>query len=144
MPLPRAPLFIRTRRQTLRALAVWLPALPVLAQAPHASTAVSLEQARALHEKGEATLIDVREPHEHARGVVAGAHLLPLSQLKTRAGEIPRDASRPVLIICATQNRSGRLVAALREQGWTHVYNVHGGMTEWARRGWPMVKPASP
>lgn len=108
-----------------------------------ASAVVSLDEARAAHESGQALLIDIREPAEHATGVAAGALLLPMRQLAQRAHEIPTDPSRPVLLICNTQNRSRATLRALREQGHAHVRYVHGGMSEWARRGWPMVAPAT-
>lgn len=103
--------------------------------------AVSLETARAEHEAGRAILIDIREPAEHAGGVAAGARLLPMRQLGARLGEIPLDPTKPVLLICNTQNRSSATQQALRQRGYSHVRYVNGGMSEWARRGWPMVKP---
>jgi rhodanese-related sulfurtransferase len=105
--------------------------------------AVSLEAARAEHEAGRAVLIDIREPAEHATGVARGAWQLPMSQLSKRVGEIPTDPTRPVLLICNTQNRSSATLRALRQHGYSHVRYVNGGMSEWARRGWPLVKPAS-
>ncbi len=105
--------------------------------------AVSVAFARAEHEAGRALLIDIREANEHATGVAAGAQLLPMRQLAARVGEIPTDPSRPVLLICHTQNRSSATLRALRERGYAHVRYVDGGMREWARRGWPMVKPGS-
>ena len=105
--------------------------------------AVSLDTARAEHESGRAILIDIREPDEHATGVAAGAWLLPMRQLSQRLSEIPTDPARPVLLICNTQNRSSSTLRALRERGYGHVRYVNGGMSEWARRGWPMVKPAA-
>jgi rhodanese-related sulfurtransferase len=45
------------------------------------------------------------------------------------------------LLICNTQNRSRAVTEALQEQGFTNIRYVDGGMSEWARRGWPMVKP---
>jgi len=74
--------------------------------------------------------------------VAAGARLLPMRQLGARLAEIPTDATQPVLLICNTQNRSRATLAALRERGYAHVRYVEGGMSEWARRGWPMVAPA--
>jgi rhodanese-related sulfurtransferase len=107
---------------------------------------VSLEEARRLHEAGQAVLIDIREPQEHASGVAAGAKLLPMSQIGKRLAEIPTDASKPVFLICNTQNRSSNTLRALRTQisaeKYAHVRYVHGGMSEWAKRGWPMVSPA--
>jgi rhodanese-related sulfurtransferase len=132
-------------RRRLTALAILAGVLGMAGRGPaHASPdAVNLEFARAEHEAGRALLIDIREPHEHATGVVAGARLLPMRQLGQRQAEIPTDPARPVLLICNTQNRSGATLRALRERGYGHVRYVSGGMSEWARRGWPMVKPGS-
>lgn len=105
--------------------------------------AVSLDTARTEHEAGRAILIDIREPAEHATGVAAGARRLPMSQLSARLGEIPLDPNKPVFLICNTQNRSSATLRALRQRGYAHVRYVNGGMSEWARRGWPMVKPTS-
>ena len=102
---------------------------------------VSLDEARQLLEQGRVLMFDIREPDEHATGVAQGMRLLPVSQLDKRVGEIPKDPGQPVLIICNTQNRSSKVVEALREAGWTNVRFVNGGMSEWAKRGWPMFKP---
>jgi rhodanese-related sulfurtransferase len=102
---------------------------------------VSLEEGRQLFETRQALMFDIREPVEHATGIANGARLLPMSQLKERLGEIPNDPAQPVLIICNTQNRSSKVVQAMKDAGWTHVRYVHGGMSDWARNGWPMVKP---
>ncbi len=99
----------------------------------------TLDEARRLHDAGAAILIDLREPDEHATGVASRARLLPMSQLARRANEIPRD--KPVLLICNTQNRSRRAHQALKDAGWANLRYVQGGMSEWARRGWPLVKP---
>ena len=75
------------------------------------------------------------------RSELSWARLLPMRQLSRRIDEIPTDPARPVLLICNTQNRSSATLRALRERGYAHVRYVNGGMSEWARRGWPMVKP---
>jgi len=105
------------------------------------SDAVPLDMARDALAAGAAVVIDIREPDEHARGVAQGARLLPLSQVRQRLGEIPTDPNTPVLLICNTQNRSATLLRALRQHGYGHVRYVHGGMSDWVRRGWPVVAP---
>lgn len=104
---------------------------------------MTLEQARAELEAGRAVMIDIREPQEHATGVAAGARLLPMSQLGQRLGEIPKASDTPVYLICNTQNRSQAVLSGLVEKGYSHVRFVQGGMSEWARRGWPLVTPPS-
>jgi rhodanese-related sulfurtransferase len=129
-------------RTVALAVAALSVSLAACGRDPVADGRVTLEAARAAHEAGEAVLIDIREPAEHATGVAAGARLLPMSQLRTRLSEIPTASDRPVLLICNTQNRSARTLQALRETGaFAHVRFVDGGMSEWARRGWPMVPP---
>jgi rhodanese-related sulfurtransferase len=133
-----------TRRQCMAmalTAALWATAACSDVQADGSS--VLLEHARAELERGQAVLIDIREADEHATGVAAGALLLPMSQLGRRLNEVPTDPARPVLLICKTQNRSRATLRALRERGYAHVRYVAGGMSEWARRGWPMVRPGA-
>lgn len=137
MPRDPAP---RLRRRHFMALVLVGASVPTQAD----DSAVSLDQARADVQAGRAILIDIREPEEHATGVAAGARLLPMRQLGRRLNEIPTDPSKPVLLICNTQNRSSATLRALRERGgYGHVRYVEGGMSTWARRGWPMIRPGS-
>ncbi len=108
---------------------------------PAQSDFVTLDVAREALQSGRAVLIDIREPEEHARGVAPGARLLPMSQLRRRVLEIPVDPAKPVYLICNSQNRSAATLKALRPQGYGHVRYVEGGMSEWTRRGWTLVKP---
>jgi rhodanese-related sulfurtransferase len=120
--------------------------LPGAAWAQNADV-MSLDEAKQLWDTKQAILIDIREPQEHATGVAQGALLIPMSQLSRRLQDIPKleDArGLPVLLICNTQNRSSSVLRAIRQQlgaPYAHLRYVHGGMSEWAKRGWPMVKP---
>jgi len=119
-----------------------LPAMSACSSEPaHDPLRVNLDEGRALFESGQALLFDIRESNEHASGIANGARLLPMSQLQQRLGEIPQNPDQPVLIICNTQNRSGKVVQAMKEAGWNNVRYVHGGMSTWAKNGWPMVQP---
>lgn len=103
--------------------------------------AVTLEDARTALEKSSAVVVDIREPGEHASGVAKGARLIPMGQFEKRLGEIAKSKTQPLILICATQNRSSRLGDQLQAAGYTNVSYVKGGMSQWAARGWPMVKP---
>lgn len=105
------------------------------------NTSVSLEEARDAIQKSSTVVIDIREPGEQTGGVAQGALLIPMGQLEKRLAEITKSKSDPIILICQTQNRSSRLVAQLNAAGYTHASYVSGGMSQWAARGWPMVKP---
>ena len=111
------------------------------ANGPNDPRAVSLEAAREALERSNAIVIDIREPSEHATGVAKGAKLIPMSQLSARIKEVPQLPDQPVLLICNTQNRSSRVAEQLRAAGYSNISYVNSGMSQWAARGWPMVKP---
>jgi rhodanese-related sulfurtransferase len=138
--------FLPTRRSLITAVLAGLAAWVAVAQpfkGGSPADSVNLNEARALIESGKVIVFDVREPEEQASGVIKGARSLPRSQLAQRLGEIPTDAARPVLLICATQNRSRATLSDLRASaGYAHVRYVQGGMNGWKAQGWPTVKPA--
>ena len=113
-----------------------------LASIAHAQ--VSLDEARALVGNSSVTVLDIREPDEHATGVAKGMKLIPMSTLETRLNELPRSPNSRLLLICNTQNRSSAVAKELRSRGFTNVEYVRGGMSEWAKRGWTMESPAKP
>lgn len=102
---------------------------------------VSLEQARAEHEAGKVTLIDIRETPEHRTGVAQGAVLLPMSELPRKLSSIPQTPGKPVLLICNTQNRSKATLSELKKRGYQNIRYVEGGMSQWTAKGWPLVAP---
>jgi rhodanese-related sulfurtransferase len=83
-----------------------------------------------------AVLLDVREPQEWAAGHAAGAVHIPMSEVVARVGEL--DRSRRIIGVCRSGNRSSRVVAWLRDQGFDAV-NLSGGMQRWASQGLPIT-----
>ncbi|MGI6262333.1 MAG: FAD-dependent oxidoreductase [Succiniclasticum sp.] len=84
---------------------------------------VHLTRVRELVEQG-AYILDVREENEFAAGHLLHAVNIPLSQLRARLDEIPRD--RPVYVHCRSSQRSYNAVCALQQRGWHNVYNIAG------------------
>jgi glyoxylase-like metal-dependent hydrolase (beta-lactamase superfamily II)/rhodanese-related sulfurtransferase len=94
---------------------------------------------QALEEKtAEVQVVDVREPSEFtgALGHIAGAKLIPLGELQTRAAEIARD--RPIVTVCRAGSRSAQAFNLLRQSGFQKVANLSGGMLRWRAEGFPV------
>lgn len=72
--------------------------------------------------KNGAILVDVRSPEEFANGNAPGTINIPLSELGSRLGEIPK--SSPIVLCCASGTRSGMAILYLRKNGYRNVYNV--------------------
>ncbi|MEJ5914454.1 ThiF family adenylyltransferase [Pseudokineococcus sp. 1T1Z-3] len=91
---------------------------------------------RALVEGG-ARVLDVREPDEHATGVVPGSVLLPLGEVL--AGERPQvPDGAPLVVVCAAGGRSAQAAAALTAAGVPDVVDLRGGLARWDG---PLVSP---
>ena len=103
-------------------------------QRAHASVA----DLAAAHAQG-AVVIDVRERAEYLSGHISEAQLMPMNTVPARVQDLPTD--RPVYVICASGARSGQATAFLRSKG-VDAINVEGGMNEWERAGYAVVRGA--
>jgi len=81
-------------------------------------------------------VLDVRERDEFVATRVEGSLFIPMSQLGARVQDIPRD--RPVMVICASGNRSANAAGFLLGQGFADVGNIAGGIDFWQRLGLPV------
>lgn len=88
-------------------------------------------------DRGEAILIDVREPDEHARERIAGARLMPLSSFDPM--RVAAGGTRAVILHCASGARSARAAAMLAGAGITDVAHLKGGITAWKQAGFPLA-----
>ncbi len=82
-------------------------------------------------------VLDVRTAAEFdgELGHLDGATLIPLDELRTRVGELPRD--RPIVVVCRSGKRSAMGTVILRNAGLTRVANLEGGMLGWRDLGLP-------
>jgi hydroxyacylglutathione hydrolase len=92
---------------------------------------------RRAHER-DLVVLDVREPAEWTDGHMPGARHIPMRQVATRIGEVPRD--RTVALTCAGGVRSSLVGSMLLARGFTDLINVWGGMTGWAQAGLPTTR----
>jgi rhodanese-related sulfurtransferase len=82
-------------------------------------------------------LLDVRGPGEWTAKHVRGSVNLPLTQLRNRMNEVPRD--RRIAVMCAGGYRSSIAVGLLRKSGIDNVEELAGGITAWETAGQPVV-----
>lgn len=74
--------------------------------------------------ESNATIIDVREADEYASGHLKNAVNIPLSEIRQRLDEIPKD--RPVYLHCRSSQRSYNAVMMLQNSGYKNVINISG------------------
>ncbi len=82
-------------------------------------------------------LLDVREPFEHTIAHIKGAKLIPLGELGSRLGELPKN--KIIAVHCKSGGRSAKAVNLLRDAGFDQAVSVNGGITAWSNEIDPSV-----
>jgi rhodanese-related sulfurtransferase len=90
------------------------------------------EVKRLLDAGADLLLLDCRESDEHATVHIDEAKLLPMSEITDRLNEMAPHRDRLIVVHCHHGGRSMRVTKWLREQGFTHVQSMAGGIDQWA------------
>jgi rhodanese-related sulfurtransferase len=77
-------------------------------------------------------VLDVREPWEFEIVRLPNARLIPLRQLRPPLPDIPAD--QPVVVYCHHGTRSLIAAKMLEKSGFAEVYNLKGGIHQYALR----------
>jgi len=106
-------------------------------------TNINVQQGKEIIDKGEVFILDVRTPGEYASGHIKNSTLLavqdiPANELIIKLKELPKD--RSILVYCRSGSRSVAASTILAGNGFSHVYNMQGGITEWMNAGYETVK----
>jgi len=80
-------------------------------------------------------VLDARTAAEWSAGHLPGAVNIPLGELQSRVGELPR--GRPLVVHCQAGARAAIATSVLSAQGVTDLRLYGGGYAEWAAAGHP-------
>lgn len=84
-------------------------------------------------------LLDVREPHEleYAKLTDSRMQVTPMSRLAREGTKAMSEAAQSqdatIYVMCHHGSRSMQVAMWLAQQGWKNVFNVRGGIDEYAR-----------
>lgn len=83
-------------------------------------------------------LLDVREHWEYQTCRIEGSALAPMNTIPARVQEL--DPERETVVICHHGARSFQAALFLERNGFSHLYNLQGGVSAWADQ----VDPSMP
>jgi rhodanese-related sulfurtransferase len=118
-----------------------LASVLLLAGCSSSSSAVDLSVSEFSSKVTEAGIItlDVRTPGEFNEGHIAGAILVDFQSGNFESEIATLDKSKTYAVYCRSGNRSGQAVKVMSDAGFTSVYNLNGGVIDWAGAGLPLV-----
>jgi len=76
-------------------------------------------------------LLDVRDDDELSTAAIEGAMHIPMAEIPQRAAELDKDAT--IAVLCHHGGRSARVAQFLTMQGYSHIYNIDGGIDAYSR-----------
>jgi rhodanese-related sulfurtransferase len=78
------------------------------------------------------TILDVREPWEHATAHIEGSKHIPMGEVPERADQ-ELTSTQHIVVICHHGVRSLRVAHWLRKNGFEKAQSLRGGIDEWSR-----------
>jgi len=105
---------------------------------------LTVEQAASEIERGDALVVDVREPEERANGSIPGAVAAPRGMLEfwvdpsSPYHRIEFDPAKRIILHCASGGRSALAAAMMQDLGYTNVAHMDGGINAWKESGRPV------
>ena len=84
-------------------------------------------------------VLDVRTTGEFEGGHIEGAINIPSGELEGRIAELSQYKDVEIIVHCASGHRSASSVGILVDGGFTKIYNMENGLSEWIDEGYPII-----
>jgi len=92
-----------------------------------------------IEELNNEILVDLRSHGElHQTGPIKGARNLDFNSGRFLAAVAGFEKDQPIMLYCASGGRSASAAKQLKEEGFTNVYDLDGGVTAWKAAGLPV------
>ena len=88
-------------------------------------------------------VLDVRTPAEFSAGHLPAAKNVDFEGTDFAAGIAALDKSATYALYCRSGNRSGKAMEQMAAAGFTHLYDLSGGISAWENMGGPMMMGGS-
>lgn len=87
-----------------------------------------------------AVVIDVRSDAEFNNGHILNSVNVPASELTGRMNSLKSNQEHPHVVVCETGNAAAKPCSQLKENGFSQVYRLAGGLAAWKDQNYPLHK----
>lgn len=99
---------------------------------PHAATAL-------INHK-DAVVVDVRPAADFSKGHIINAINIPMNGFSKQIATLEKHKDQPIIITCRSGAQSSQACSQLRKQGFSEVFNLHGGILAWQNANLPVTR----
>ena len=79
-------------------------------------------------------IVDVRTAEERAQGFIPDSLHVPMTDILAHSLDVPKD--KEVILVCGTGYRANIVASHLKQEGFSHVHSLAGGLTAWQNAGY--------
>ena len=101
---------------------------------------LSAAEATQLINRRNAVVIDLRPSADFAKGHLPSARQIEFADLQAKVGQLVKNKSNPVLLVCQTGQQSNKAARIVQDAGFAEVHVLEGGLNAWQQAGMPVVK----
>lgn len=84
-------------------------------------------------------ILDVRTPDEFKQGHISGAINIDVESTSFKNEVLKLDKLKTYAVYCHSGRRSGIATGQMEKLGFTHLFNLQNGLSDWISQGMPVV-----
>lgn len=112
-------------------MAAWIfSGMPIDSLSPISSQSLK----KKLDQKEIGQIVDVRTIEERGQGYIQNSLHVPMVNVLANSLNIPKDEE--IILVCGTGYRANIVASHLKQEGFSHVHSLAGGLTAWKNAGY--------
>ena len=117
-----------------------LSMLLILSYLKTSSKMIGIQQATMLINRENAAVVDIRAKADFKKGHILGSVNIPTNEIKDGAKGLPKDKTKPVILVCQSGMTTATVAQQLHKLGYNNLHRLQGGMTSWNGDNLPVEK----
>jgi hydroxyacylglutathione hydrolase len=106
------------------------------------SGTISAQECAERMKKNEVRVLDVRDDNEREEKCIPGSLHTYVGDLEEKIPPLPKGDK--LVVHCSVGHRAGLAASILKRSGFTHVFNLLGGIKAWEALNLPLDQPDQP
>ena len=88
----------------------------------------------------DAVILDIRPKIEFKTGHITGSMNISAAKIKENLAELEKHKDVPIIVVCKSGVTSSAISKDLKKAGFSKIYKLQGGISEWLASNLPLVK----
>ena len=104
-----------------------------------AGKAIGPQELSDLVNREDGLVLDVRDSADFKKGHIVNAKNIAAVKLDAHLSELNSHKDKPIIVVCNMGHTATSVTKRLKDEGFTAVYKLRGGLTEWKAANLPVV-----